>query len=250
MSIWREFTTTCTTGSEMSKLKCLPCGTPVAVLRQLSDKSMAGASRSLEYALLASIALHVAALFGISITHEKSRQGDAVPQPIEARLAEPESESENISIKAIPKKSISKKSVAVPAPAPGTAPAKEIKELVAESKPAPAPAPVAAPIAEAPIADATTVGQYRAQLIGAAKRHKRYPEVARENEWAGNVVVGVAVGADGRPEASVRKSSGRPVLDEQALKMFRQAAREVPLPPALRGKQFSLEVRAIYGLED
>jgi hypothetical protein len=40
------------------------------------------------------------------------------------------------------------------------------------------------------------------------------------------------------------------VLDEQALEMFRQAAKAVPLPPALRGKEFSLEVRAIYGLED
>ena len=99
-------------------------------------------------------------------------------------------------------------------------------------------------------ADAATVGDYRMQLIGAAKRFKRYPEVARENNWAGNVVVGVAVGADARAQISVRKSSGRPVLDEQALEMFRQAAKAVPVPPALRGKEFSLEVRAIYGLED
>ena len=74
MSIWREFTTTCTTGSEMSKLKCLPCGTPVAVLRQLSDKSMAGPARSLEYALLASIALHGVALFGISSMKESATE--------------------------------------------------------------------------------------------------------------------------------------------------------------------------------
>lgn len=208
---------------------------------------MAGASRNLEYALLASIALHVAALFGISMTHEKSRQSDATPPPLEARLAEPEPESENISIKAIPKKSISKKSVSVPAPMPGPAPA---EETVTESKPAPAPAPIAIQVAAAPIADATTVWQYRLQLVDAAKRYKRYPEVARENNWAGNVVVGVAVGADGRPEASVRTSSGRPVLDEQALEMFQQAVKAVPLPPALRGKEFSLEVRAIYGLED
>ena len=199
------------------------------------------------YALLASVALHGVALFGISSMKESVDSRAAAPVPLEARLAEPEPEAENISIKAIPKKSVSKKSVSVPAPMPGPAPA---RETVAESKPAPAPAPVAAPIAAVPIADATTVGQYRAQLIGAAKRYKRYPEVARENDWAGNVVVGVAVGADGSAQASVRKSSGRPVLDEQALEMFQQAANAVPVPPALRGKEFSLEVRAIYGLED
>jgi hypothetical protein len=40
------------------------------------------------------------------------------------------------------------------------------------------------------------------------------------------------------------------VLDRQALDMFRQAARAVPVPPALRGKEFSLELRAVFGLED
>ena len=123
--------------------------------------------------------------------------------------------------------------------------------------PVAAPPPVAAAITAAPTgtpvsspADATTVGQYRVQLIGAARRFKRYPEEARDNNWTGNVVVAVAIGADGRSQASVKTSSGRAVLDQQALEMFQQAARVVPIPPALRGKEFELEVRAIYGLED
>jgi hypothetical protein len=32
--------------------------------------------------------------------------------------------------------------------------------------------------------------------------------------------------------------------------MFRKARAEVSLPAALRGKQFSLEVRAVYNLKD
>ena len=40
------------------------------------------------------------------------------------------------------------------------------------------------------------------------------------------------------------------MLDQQALEMFTQAAKVVPIPPALRGKEFGVEVRAIYGLED
>ena len=64
------------------------------------------------------------------------------------------------------------------------------------------------------------------------------------------MLVGVAVGADSSARVSVKKSSGHAILDQQALDMFGQAARVVAMPPALRGKPFALEVRAIYGLED
>jgi protein TonB len=92
--------------------------------------------------------------------------------------------------------------------------------------------------------------QYRVQLIDEARRHKRYPPLARENNWQGNVRVGVAVAANGRPTLTLKGSSGYEVLDRQALEMFTQAARAVPIPPALHGKEFALEVRAVYGLED
>ena len=88
------------------------------------------------------------------------------------------------------------------------------------------------------------------QLIDEARRHKRYPPLARENNWQGDVRVGVAVAANGRPTVTLKGSSGYDVLDRQALEMFTQAARAVPVPPALRGKEFALEVRAVYGLED
>ncbi len=204
---------------------------------------MAGASRSLEYALLASIALHGVALFGFSTVKKSATERAAAPVPIEARLAEPEPE-----FKVVTKKAVSGKSNSIPVPAPGPAP---VIEAIHDVKSVPAPV-AAAPRAEpaSPPVDATTVGQYRLQLVDAAKRYKRYPEVARENNWAGNVVVGVAVGADAKAQISVRKSSGRPALDQQALEMFQQAAKAVPVPPALRGREFSLEVRAIYGLED
>jgi len=88
------------------------------------------------------------------------------------------------------------------------------------------------------------------QLIDEARRHKRYPPLARENNWQGDVRVGVAIAANGRPSVTLKGSSGYDVLDRQALEMFTQAARAVPIPPALRGKEFVLEVRAVYGLED
>jgi TonB family protein len=113
--------------------------------------------------------------------------------------------------------------------------------------PAPQSAPVAPP-AEVP--ESLSRDQYRLQLIDEARRHKRYPPLARENNWQGDVLVAVVVGANGRPTVTLKGSSGYEVLDRQALEMFRQATRAVTVPPPLRGKEFALEVRAVYGLED
>jgi outer membrane biosynthesis protein TonB len=48
----------------------------------------------------------------------------------------------------------------------------------------------------------------------------------------------------------LKASSGYEVLDRQALEMLEHAARSVPVPLALRGMDFTLDVRAVYGLED
>jgi protein TonB len=111
-------------------------------------------------------------------------------------------------------------------------------------EPAPGPpAPVEAP-------ESVSRDQYRIQLLDEARRHKRYPPLARENNWQGDVLIGVTIGANGRASVSLKGGSGYELLDRQALEMFSLAARTVPVPPALHGKEFALEVRAIYGLED
>jgi len=93
------------------------------------------------------------------------------------------------------------------------------------------------------------VAQYRHQLISSALRHKRYPGAAVENDWQGDVVVRLSVAASGTvSEVSVKASSGHVPLDAQALEMFRLAAAEVPVPPALRGQEFGVELRASYEL--
>jgi protein TonB len=103
--------------------------------------------------------------------------------------------------------------------------------------------------AEAP--DAGTLAQYRLQLISAAKRYKRYPRVAMDNNWEGDVVVRMVIGANGMlTSVSVKTGSGHEVLDSQALEMFKRATPLVPIPSALRGKEFSIELRAIYNLRD
>jgi TonB family protein len=60
----------------------------------------------------------------------------------------------------------------------------------------------------------------------------------------------MVIGADGSVSLSIKSSSKHAVLDRQALEMFKRAQAQVPLPASLRGKEFSLELRAIYYLKD
>jgi protein TonB len=100
---------------------------------------------------------------------------------------------------------------------------------------------------EAP--DLGSIAQFRLALIGAAKRHRLYPESAVERGWQGRVTVRLEFGSDGTlAEALVRRSSGHGSLDRQAVEMLRKAAALTPLPPALRSREFSVEVPVLFEL--
>ena len=110
----------------------------------------------------------------------------------------------------------------------------------------PAPAP-----SGAATVDEGSLAQYRLQIISAARKYKRYPRVAMDNNWEGDVVVRMVIGANGMISAlSIKTSSGHEVLDQQALDMFKKAKPMVQIPPSLRGKEFILELKAIYNLKD
>jgi len=97
----------------------------------------------------------------------------------------------------------------------------------------------------------TLIAGYRAALLAEAARYKRYPPMARDNGWEGEVIVRMAIGADGSiVSLDVTSTSGYRALDRQALDMFRRAGPRVPVPEALRGKSFTLDLRAIYNLKD
>jgi protein TonB len=233
----------------------------------------ASANRVFGYALLASIVLHV-----FLLAFQWPQLGDALKHPVEvlapmvARLMAPSPAPPALPVEepvaAAPKPAPKPKPrlEAKPAPAPSIEPEKrrEAPPAVAAPAPAPAPAPSPAP-SPAPIAKAapapqqapavpdtaSLIARYRAALLAEAGRHKRYPPVALDNGWEGEVVVRMAIGADGSIAAlDVRSSSGHPVLDRQALEMFRKARPQVPVPEALRGKNFSLDLRAIFNLKD
>jgi protein TonB len=228
-------------------------------------------NRTLHRAILLSLALHGMVLFGWSVERITARR-EAPSPPLEARLVEPPAPPAapppSPPPKAEPAKPATppavKKASPRPKPPPvATKPAPEPAppappEVAAEREPLPAP-PAVAKIETAPAApaapgaeqlEAMTREQYRLAVIDAARRHNRYPPLARENNWEGEVRVRLDIGADGRVNLAVEKSSGHPVLDRQAVDMFRRAQAQVAMPPSLRGKALSLELRAIYNLKD
>jgi protein TonB len=227
-------------------------------------------SRAFHYALAASLALHALLLVAFPDLLDTARRAASIPPQIIARLMEPEP-APPVPVPAPPvqaatppvppekKKAPAAKKTAPVISTPHPAPTPSVP-AVADPVPAPPlppqaamdpkPATPAAAPQPAPPPESLSRDQYRLQLIDEARRHKRYPPLARENNWQGDVRVDVAISANGRPTVTLKGSSGYEVLDRQALDMFAQAARSVPVPPALRGKEFSFEVRAVYGLED
>jgi protein TonB len=228
-------------------------------------------NRVLNYAILASLILHGAILSGVP---PRERMPMAEPPPLVARLVEPPvplappppvlapAPPEAVKPAPRPKPAAPKPIAKAPAPeapaplieAKPEAPQPEAREAEGAAPAAPEPAPPAAiaPSEPAdPAPDQTSVAQYRLQLISAARKFKNYPRVAMENNWEGDVVVRMAFGGNGALAGlSVQSSSGHKVLDQQALEMFKRAAAAVFVPPALQGREFSFEVRAVYNLKD
>jgi protein TonB len=91
---------------------------------------------------------------------------------------------------------------------------------------------------------------YRLSLASAARRFKRYPALARERGWEGTaeITLNVSTLMPG-PEAVLVRSSGRNLLDEQALEMIAQAARITSLPEGLKGRDFRVLLPVKFSLE-
>jgi len=112
-------------------------------------------------------------------------------------------------------------------------------------------APVPTPGSSSAAIDEDLLARYRLQVITAARRYKRYPRAALDNQWEGAAEVAMVIGDNGRiREITISKSSGHEVLDRQAIDMFRKAKPLVPIPAELRGREFRVTLKAIYSLRD
>jgi protein TonB len=143
-----------------------------------------------------------------------------------------------------PAKQASEPALAVPA-APSTLAssspsAAPVGRLEARSAPAAASGP-----------DPGTIAQFRLELMDLARRYKRYPRLAQDNNWEGRVELRIAIGEDGSLAAlTVKKGAGRAALDEEAQAMIRTAQSKATIPPGLRGKAFTLEIPVDFFLKD
>lgn len=127
--------------------------------------------------------------------------------------------------------------------------ASALKVDAAPSAPSDSSAALAGPGGASP--DLGSLAQYRLALIGAAKRHKTYPPRAIDRGLEGRVDVRLVIGTDGGlARVLVRRSSGHDVLDREALELMRTASALTPVPPALRNREFAVEVPVLYELKD
>jgi len=97
--------------------------------------------------------------------------------------------------------------------------------------------------------DAGALGVYRQALMDAARRYQRYPPEARERGWEGRVEIRLMVGANGVIKSATVKTASRfRILDDQALEMVRRGTESTPVPPALRGHEFTLDIPVSFSL--
>jgi TonB family protein len=127
-------------------------------------------------------------------------------------------------------------------------PAAPVAPAASVARVEPPPVPPGAAAAGGP--EAGTVAQFRLELMELAYRIRRYPRVAQDNNWEGKVELRIAVGEDGAISSlTMKSSSGRVVLDDEAQSMIRIAKSKVAIPAALRGKAFVIEIPVVFVLE-
>jgi protein TonB len=122
--------------------------------------------------------------------------------------------------------------------------AASIRQLAAPPVIEAAPGPViAAPVAGSAEAAERLTKSWQNALVAHLNRHKRYPEAARARRDTGEAHLRFVMDRAGRIlEASLVRSSGATILDDEALAMIRRAS-PLPLPPAaVQGEHIELVV--------
>ncbi len=93
--------------------------------------------------------------------------------------------------------------------------------------------------------------EYRLNLSREARRHKRYPALARQRGLEGVVIVMVSTRAGlPVPQVSLSRSSGQEVLDQQALEILGLAVRAASLPDSLRSRDFAIDLPIHFSLDE
>lgn len=92
---------------------------------------------------------------------------------------------------------------------------------------------------------------YGNMLTSAISKYKEYPRVAQIRGWEGQVDLEIEIDSNGNVLATrILQSSGREILDKQALEMVKKASPLPPPPDALRGRTFTVFVPIPFRLEN
>jgi len=234
------------------------------------------AQRALQFALLASLALHAMALFlapGFrtpdrppvlptltAVLRKLPQTAEPPPATKEPAKSEEIRPRETAAPKSAPRPETAKPRSAEPSPitAPSTVTSPSFPAIEAPVTGGAPPTAVAtaapgAPAAASPRAepaDPNALQGYKVQLASYAAKYKRYPRLALERGWEGIAEVKLTIGADGRiREVVVAASSGHALLDQQAVEMVRKAAPVTEITSALRNREFSINLPIVFNIE-
>ena len=122
----------------------------------------------------------------------------------------------------------------------------------ARVEPPPAsPAPPPRVQSVVPTLDPSLLRDYSAVVSSLVAKKKVYPRMALTRRWQGTADLKLQIAADGNLKAlSVAHSSGFEILDEQAMKMVKDAMPLPALPDALRGHEFAIDIPVAFKLQD
>jgi periplasmic protein TonB len=133
--------------------------------------------------------------------------------------------------------------------------------VAATVQPAPVAAPVPPPASPPPAAlkkvpsvpavESSLLLTYGQSISKEIKRYQKYPPVAQRRGWEGTAEVLLQIAADGKVTSiTLGKTSGRPVLDEEALNMVRKASPLPQAPQDLRGRELTVTVPIVFKLRE
>jgi len=151
-----------------------------------------------------------------------------------------------------------------PPPPPPSRPRPERRHLARRAPAAPPPEPAEAevppqpvaaprsklpPVAASPTADPQAAASWRGLLIRRLQAAKRYPERARSRGDQGVALATFTMDRAGRVvSASLARSSGSVLLDEEAVAMIHRAEPLPPPPPELAGGSLTFTVPVSFAL--
>lgn len=105
--------------------------------------------------------------------------------------------------------------------------------------------------------DGDAMRGFRIALGRSALKHMRYPSQAQQQGWTGRAELRVVMHGDAAPSAVVAladialaRSSGHDELDREAIETLRRAVAVTPLPAALLGRDFTVDLPVIFSLTE